>query len=65
MNDFEQLKSKLKGTELPIMAVNNSGETVIIEGNKDVLITTTVQRNGWLRINEYYPDGTATETYER
>lgn len=65
MNEFEQLKSKLIGMELPIMAVNSNDETVINEGNKDVLITTTVQRNGWLRINEYYPDGTTTETYER
>ena len=65
MTDFEKLSSLINGMELPVSGENSNCETVIIEGNKAVIITTTVQKNGWCRINEYYPDGTTTETYER
>ena len=38
---------------------------VIIEVTDDYLKLITCQKNGWLRINHYYSDGTVDETYEK
>ena len=55
---------------LPVTGINEDGETVIIEqgwdsGGEHFYRLTTVQENNWLRINEYYADGTVTETFKR
>lgn len=57
--------AKANGKELPLSGENENGETVIIEGNDSCYILTTIQKNDWCRINEYYSDGTTTETYEK
>lgn len=64
---FHYLKELVEksGMDTPFTAVNNFGEDVIIERGEDFFCVTTVQSNDWLRINEYYKDGTITETYQR
>ena len=52
------------------MFENENGEYVSVhtytnEEGETVKQYRTYQNNGWIRINEYYPDGTITETYER
>ena len=52
------------------MYQNGNGEFVIIQtytnaAGEEVRQQKTYQHNGWIRINESYPDGTTTETYER
>lgn len=52
------------------MYMNENGEYVIKrtytdEDGQTVRQTKTYQTNGWIRINEVYPDGTETETFER
>lgn len=57
--------AETKGKSLPLSGENENGETVIVEGNANCYIVTTIQKNDWCRINEYYPDGTTTECYEK
>lgn len=52
------------------MYINDKGEYVTIhtytdEDGQTVKQTKTYQNNGWVRINEEYPDGTRTETFEK
>lgn len=35
------------------------------EYGEEIKQTKTYQNNGWIRINELYPDGTTTETFEK
>ena len=44
---------------------NENDEDVIVVVLNNCLRSITKQNNDWLRINEYYQDGTTTETYER
>ena len=53
------------GHTTPFSAENKNGEAVIIQRAKDCIILQTFQHNGWVRTNEYYPDGTITETYDK
>lgn len=46
-------------------STNEHNDNVMIEAKQDVLIITTFQSNGWARINEYYKDGTTTESYSK
>lgn len=51
------------------MYQNEKGEYVIVrtytnEDGEKVKQYKTYQNNGWVRINEIYPDGTTTETFE-
>ena len=62
---YDEIKVMVQGKSLPLSAENSDGEYVVIEGNENCYILTTAQHNGWCRINEYYPDGTATESYEK
>lgn len=56
-------------TTLPISGTNDSGETVIISAGssdgEEFYRLDTYQHNGWIRVNNYYEDGTVDETYER
>ena len=66
---YEQIKDCVDIYSTPCTAQNQDGETVIIEKFRDendkyFFRTTTIQKNNWMRINEYYADGTVTETYE-
>lgn len=44
---------------------DESNNNVIVEIANDYLKTTTMQNNGWARVQYYYLDGTVEETYER
>lgn len=68
-SDYTYLKSITEGHDLPCTATNNEGDTVIIEKGRtegeEFFRLETYQKNNWVRINEYYEDGTVTESYER
>ena len=60
---------KRRGKTLPCTATNENQDDVIIsegevEGNH-YFETQTLQKNGWIRINCYYADGTIDETFSR
>lgn len=65
MSEYSKLIELIGKKPLPLMAENENGETVIVERGTSCIIVTTLQPNDWCRVNEYYPDGTITETYER
>ena len=67
---YESISNFMNLHESLCIAENENGETVIIERFKDdnneyFYRMQIAQKNDWLRINEYYADGTVTETYER
>lgn len=42
-----------------------NGDSVTLSVCADHITTETLQRNGWTRINTYWADGTAEESYKR
>ena len=67
---YSQLKRLTAGKQLPYAAKSNAtGENAVIEeggkGAEHFYRVTTTQHNGWHRINTYYADGSADETYEK
>lgn len=66
---FKDIERLIHGESLPLAGKNENGETVIIESGADeagrFFRLTTSQQNGWLRINDYYADGSTYETYKR
>lgn len=65
ISDYKSIKKAVGNRPLPLSAENENGEYVIIEGGENCYRVTTAQNNNWCRINEYYADGTITETFER
>lgn len=65
---YEKLTRLFNNSDLPALGTID-GDAVIVSKGKDeagnFYRTETAQKNGWLRINQYYEDGTITETYER
>lgn len=66
----EMIKEKEKeGKFLPLSAENENGEYVVIEEGscegEHFYKLTIAQDNDWCRVEEYYEDGTITESYER
>lgn len=67
---FNELAKITKGKNLPLTAVNENGENMIIESGKDTELgiffrVIVFQHNGWNRINIYYEDGTFEEEYSK
>jgi hypothetical protein len=66
---YKQISRLTNGKNLPMVAKSADNENVIIErgndGFQDFFKVTTAQHNGWNRINTYYSDGSADETYSR
>lgn len=66
---YNYLAKLTNGKQLPLVAHSSTGELVVIERGKDeageFFKTVTSQENGWLRINTYYADGSAEETYRK
>lgn len=44
---------------------NDEGESIIITIYSDRVVTKTLQKNNWMRINTYWEDGNIDEIYER
>ena len=64
MNDYEQLYKKYGLVDQQV-GYNNKHEPVVVTVTKEYAVITTCQKNGWLRINTYYKNGTCTEEYEK
>ena len=64
MSYYEKLKSTF-GKVSGLAGKNEHGENIIVSINDNFAVVTTLQNNGWLRSNTYYPDGTETEEYEK
>lgn len=65
---YAELKKATNGKTFPLAGKNSDGENVIVEHGQDeqkFFKLTTSQKNGWLRINYIYEDGTSEELYEK
>ena len=68
MKSFQEIIDNFKNNELEIgiyTSKNQDGQNLLVEVMGDCLKITTMQDNGWARINEYYRDGTTTESYTK
>lgn len=69
MTKFYELKNMTQGKILPVIYRNVDNEVIIIEygiSNEERFFrVTTVQHNGWCRINTYWESGTTEETYKK
>lgn len=69
MTTFEEIREFIRGKHLPLNGTNENGENIIIQigaNSHDVYFkVTTVQHNGWCRVNYYYEDGRMEEMYEK
>lgn len=69
--NYKELSKRIAGFTLPISATNEKGENVIIERGANggeagkSLTVLTSQKNGYVRINTYYEDGSSEELFER
>ena len=70
MMDYNALKNLLNGRGT-VLAETQDKEVVLIEhlpkgrSVDEHYKVTTLQKNGWARVNCYYEDGTIDETFER
>ena len=44
---------------------NESGESITLDISHDRVTVSTLQKNGWERVNIYHRDGTREETYKK
>ena len=64
MTTYDELLLKYGKCE-GLVGTNEDGEKVIVTIDDKSACTRTLQFNGYIRTNTYYPDGTSEETYER
>lgn len=68
MKEFRDLLNSFyeNNVELGIFtSKNENDEDIIIEITNDYLKTSTMQQNGYIRVNIYYKDRTTEEIYEK
>lgn len=68
--NYNNLSVFTLGASLPVSAVNDKGETVVISQEPDgtgsrCFRLDTYQKNDWVRTNRFYANGVITEEYER
>ena len=67
---YREIEETIAGRDLPLAGENENGENVVVgcgytEDGEQYYYITTFQNHGWTRTNEYYADGTISETYEK
>ena len=65
--DFEgmcKIMDEYGGSDCPFSGMNKNGEDVWISVFYDRITVKTHQRNGWVRINTHWRDGTREETFD-
>ena len=68
MKSFEELKSDFYNNSIStglFASINENDEAVIVEVTNEYLKTSTMQNNGWIRINIYHKDHTVEEFVEK
>lgn len=60
---LNELMEKYGDTTDAFYGHNEDGESISISIFPDVIINETLQSNGWIRKNYFYPDGTCEEIF--
>lgn len=63
MTVYEELKNK-HGFVEAFVGINEDKEPVIVSIDEQEASIRTLQKNNWIRVNVYYPDGTQEEYFE-
>ena len=64
MTFYEELLEKFGFVEGKV-GVNEDGEYSIVTIDEESASVRTLQANGWIREDTYYPDGTQEESYHK
>ena len=64
MTKYEELKKKC-GFVNGLVGTNEKGENIIVTVDPISATIRTSQKNGWMRTNIYWADGTEEETYAK
>ena len=67
-SDYNTIKNLIKKYgEKGLFATgkNEDGESIIITIYSDRVVTKTLQKNNWMRVNTYWADSNIDEIYER
>ena len=65
VDDFDILDTLLGGDSV-LAGNDDEGRTLLVQrSGRDVITTTTLQRNGWSLRRRYHRDGTYEESYGR
>lgn len=59
-----ELMKRHKEFDQMLFGMNEDGENTQVSINEDNIVISTYQRNGWIRENVYWRDGTVEELYE-
>lgn len=51
--------------DMPLVGENEDGDMVMMEVTQEFVKITTYQKNGWVRVNYFYSDGTVEELYDK
>ena len=67
---YKEIEMAVNSRDLPLVGVNEDGERIVVgtgctEDGEQYYWITTYQKNGWVRTNNYYEDGTVEELYSR
>lgn len=68
VNDLDQVREACSHSEeydMPLVGYNEDGEMVLVEVTEECVITTTYQKNGWIRKDYTYTDGYSEQLFER
>ena len=64
-NTYEEMVDKYGLIEEYRMGKDEDGDPVMVSIDDTCASIRTFQKNGWVRINVYYKDGTVEELFER
>ena len=64
MTEYEKLYNKFGLIDQQV-GQNEDKEYVVVTVTAEYAVITTSQKNGWLRNNVYWKDGTEEESYSR
>ena len=67
--NYQEIEELVDGENLPLIGKNEDEETVFVEAvifDEEIRYKiTTLQKNGWDRINYYHEDGTVEELFKK
>lgn len=66
---FTEIKNKVGNKTLPLAGTTDSNNTCIVGGGsrdgEKYYTVETLQKNGWIRVETYWEDGTVEEDYRK
>lgn len=60
-----EFMDKYGDKQMPFSGIDENGNYILIGVNHDNITVKTFQKNGWVRINIYYRDGTSEELFDK